>query len=191
MGGSEVSDCWIQTFTGRQFFPLNPRVEDIVIEDIAHALSLQCRFSGHVKCFYSVGEHCVRIARQLILEKRSRTEIVWGLLHDASEAYLVDLPRPLKRSPVLGPAYRQAEERLMLAVCQRFHLPFQQPECVTEADHRILITEKRDLLGPAPAPWSEEQGVAIEPYPNPIVPFFRVDSVEIAFLNLYAEYGIA
>jgi 5'-deoxynucleotidase YfbR-like HD superfamily hydrolase len=185
-----MSDCWLQTFSGVQFFPLSPRVEDIRIEDIAHALSNQCRFSGHVKQFYSVAEHSVRIARVLRNQGCKNEVVLWGLLHDASEAYLVDLPRPLKRTRELGDAYQKIEQNLMKAVCQRFGLPIFQPHCVSEADHRILITEKRDLLGPAPAPWSEEQGVAIEPYVWKIYPW-TPDQAEAAFLEAFGWYSHA
>jgi hypothetical protein len=159
-----MSDTWIQTFSGVKVFPLHPRIEDIKIEDIAHALSLQCRFADHVREFYSVADHCLHVAAIV-----PHQDALWGLLHDASEAYLVDFPRPVKRH-LLGKAYREAEARLMAAICERFGLPVDQPDSVTEADHRILITEQRDLLGPSPDKWTEEQGVAVEPYTFHIVP---------------------
>ena len=96
-----ASNNFIRTFTGRKFWPLSPRPEEIDIQDIAHALSLSCRWTGHTYCHYSVAEHSLRVsllAQQLILaENSSRNNVVitsareialWGLLHDASEASL-------------------------------------------------------------------------------------------------------
>ena len=84
---------WIQTFTGRAFYVLDPRPEDVDIEDIAHALSMQCRFAGHCREFYSVAQHSVTASWLVPPE-----DALWGLLHDAAEAYVVDLPRPIKRA---------------------------------------------------------------------------------------------
>jgi uncharacterized protein len=95
---------WIQTYTGKQFWPLSPLPEDIVIEDIAHALSMQCRFGGHVRTFYSVAQHSVHVS--LLVEPQYA---LWGLLHDAAEAYLVDLPRPIKKFSEMGLLYQEIE----------------------------------------------------------------------------------
>lgn len=97
---------WMQTFSGRQFWPCDPRADEVCIEDIAHALSMQCRFAGHVRKFYSVAEHCVRAS--WIVPDRFKLA---ALLHDAAEAYVVDLPRPIKRQPELR-AYLHIEERV-------------------------------------------------------------------------------
>ena len=69
---------WMQTFTGRQFWPADPRADEIDIRDIAHALSMQCRYAGHCTQFYSVAEHCVLLANAIPEQK------LWALLHDAS-----------------------------------------------------------------------------------------------------------
>src|ERR1039457_118422 len=87
-------DGFIGTFSGLRFWPLDPNPEKILIDDIAHALAHQCRFGGHASRFYSVAEHSVHVSRLCPPE-----DALWGLLHDASEAYLVDLPRPLKQLP--------------------------------------------------------------------------------------------
>jgi hypothetical protein len=94
---------WMQTFTGRAFYPLDPRPEDIDPVDIAHALSLICRYGGHSSRFYSVAEHCVLMSHAVAPE-----HALWALLHDATEAYLGDMIRPLKRSGrfTAGPASR-------------------------------------------------------------------------------------
>jgi uncharacterized protein len=138
------SDGSITTFSGIRFWPLLPNPADIRIEDIAHALAHQCRFGGHAREFYSVAEHSVRVSRLCLPE-----DALWGLLHDASEAYLVDLPRPLKLLPEFA-AYREAERRLQRAVAVRFGLPEGQPATVTEADDTMLWIEAHSLLGSMP-----------------------------------------
>lgn len=140
-------DEWMQTFTGRAFYPLNPRVEDIDPRDIAHALSLTCRYGGHVDRFYSVAEHCELMSRAV-----SPENALWALLHDATEAYVGDVIRPLKRSM---PEYRATEDQLMLVMCERFGLKPGMPEEVALADSRILLDERAALLGPSPRRWSD------------------------------------
>ena len=82
---------WIVTYTGKRFYPLAPRAEDVDIRDIAHALSLTCRFSGHTPWLYSVAQHSVLCATLVPQELR-----IHALLHDAAEAYLFDAARPIK-----------------------------------------------------------------------------------------------
>jgi len=137
---------WIQTAAGRKFYPLDPRAEDIDIEDIAHALSLNCRFNGHCRTFYSVAEHSVRVSRLL-----TGDEALWGLLHDASEAYLTDLPRPVKAQM---PAFRDWEDKLEKIIIEHFGLNWPMPEAVKTADDRLLSTEARDLMAEPPEVWS-------------------------------------
>ena len=135
-----ASDGFIGTFSGLRFWPLDPNSAKILIADIAHALAHQCRFGGHASKFYSVAEHSVHVS-QLCLPEHA----LWGLLHDASEAYLVDLPRPLKLLPEFAP-YREAERRLQRAVAERFGLAPEQPASVTEADDTMLWIEAHSLL---------------------------------------------
>lgn len=150
---------WIQTATGRQFHPFDPRPEDVCVEDIAHHLANMCRFTGATRSFYSVGEHCVRVSRVVAPENAFA-----GLLHDAAEAYLVDLPRPLKRSAEFAGAYARAERGVAAAICERFSLPegaFDHPD-VKRADEVLLVTEKRDLMAAPPAPWVETGAEPLE-----------------------------
>ena len=139
---------WIQTAIGGQFWPIDPRADEIVPEDIAHALSMLCRFGGHCKRFYSVAEHSVLLSRAVSPANR-----LWALLHDATEAYLVDVPRPLK--PFLV-GYREAEDKIARAVCERFGLPMEMPAEVKSADTRILTDERQQNMAPAPKPWSTD-----------------------------------
>lgn len=140
---------WIQTFTGKKFYPLDPLPDDIDLRDIAHALSNTCRFNGHTKKFYSVAQHSV-----LVSEVAPPEHALWGLLHDATEAYIADITRPVKQH--WQEWYKPAEHRLMASICKRFNLPLDEPECIKHADLVILNTEKRDLMGPAPDVWSRD-----------------------------------
>ena len=102
---------------GKHFYPLNPNPQDIDIEDIAHALSLICRANGHFKYFYSVAQHCIACAEEAV-ERGCSVEVILGcLLHDASEAYLCDVTRPVKKHIT---QYLQAEEKLQEVIWKRF-----------------------------------------------------------------------
>ena len=138
---------WMQTYTGRAFYPLDPRPEDVDPIDIAHALSLICRYGGHAKRFYSVAEHCVLMSRAVPAE-----HALWALLHDATEAYVGDMIRPLKRSMS---EYVKIEDRLLGVICERFGLDPVFPDAVKLADNRILLDERDAMLGPLPQPWSD------------------------------------
>lgn len=147
---TERTGDWIQTYTGMQFWPVDPRPEEINIEDIAHALSMQCRYAGHCIRFYSVAEHSVLLARHF--REDSVHMRLWALLHDASEAYLTDVPRPLK--PFL-PGYKEAESAVMAAVVARFNmLPFQMPAEVKRADGCILADEATQNMAEPPTAWN-------------------------------------
>ncbi len=145
---------WMQTFTGRQFFPLDPRAEEIDPVDIAHALSLICRYGGHTRRFYSVAEHCWLMSYAVAPE-----HALWALLHDATEAYVGDMVRPLKHHL---PEYQAAEARVWAAIALRFGLreldalPPAMPAEVKEADNRILLDERAALLTAPPAAWQQD-----------------------------------
>ena len=153
---------WIQTYTGKKFYPLDPRPEEICIEDIAHSLSLQCRFAGHCRFFYSVGQHSLLVSRSVSTENA-----MWGLLHDAAEAYLVDLPRPIKKYSELGRIYMQVETKLEEVIARRFGLPLDIPSEVKYADQRAVMTEKRDLM--RPCEWEKDNH--LDPFESRIVPW--------------------
>lgn len=148
---------WLQVYSGRQFWPLDARPEDVDIIDIAHSLSLQCRYAGHVKSFYSVAEHCLHVSRYVPQEFA-----LIGLLHDASEAYLVDIPRPVKR---FMPEYKVAEKALEAVIAERFGLQFPWPSDVMDIDNRILLDERAQLISAPPIPWGvdglEPAGVTV------------------------------
>lgn len=169
-GPTRVGD-WFQTFSGVQFYPFDPRPEDIRIEDIAHHLSMICRFGGAIRTFYSVGQHSVLVSHAVPEEFA-----LWGLLHDASEAYLGDMVRPLK---VGMPAYRDVEHRVMSVIAERFGLSWPEPPEIKIADNNLLATERRDLL-PHQLRWTESG----TPLANPITPWSS-DGAELVFLQRF------
>lgn len=164
---------WMQTFTGLKFWPLDPRADDVDIRDIAHSLSMQCRYGGHSLRFYSVAEHSVLMARAV-----SQGNAMWALLHDAAEAYLADVPRPLKRHLA---GYKDAENKVMAAICEHFDMPATMPREVHEADERILSDEVHQNM--APMPWharhSNPLGVELQ--------FWDPARAEIYFLDTFRK----
>lgn len=170
---------WIQTYSGKKFWPLNPMVDSVDIGDIAHALSLQCRFSGNTYKHYSVAQHCV-----LVSYVCDEVDALWGLLHDASEAYLVDLPRPLKEHSEVGKAYKVVEERVMAVICDAFRLGRVMPSSVGIADEVVLATEARDLMGGNLVEW----GLGMDPLDAVIEPWssrYAEDTFLTRFRALY------
>lgn len=134
-------DGTIATYTGTAFKPLDPDPALISIEDIAHALANSCRFTGHVREFYSVAQHSV-LCSEIVPDELALT----ALLHDASEAYLSDISRPIKMQPEFGDVYKKYEVRLEKAVAERFGLTYPWPDEVKWADNVLLRTEQRDLM---------------------------------------------
>lgn len=144
---SPAVNSWIQTRSGLRFDVLNPDPALIQIEDIAVSLSRQCRYTGHTSAFWSVAQHSVIVSQECDHE-----DALWGLLHDASEAYLIDIPRPLKRLPQFS-FYRDLEDGVMQAVCDRFGLPYDMPASVKRLDTEILVTEAEQLMQPLHPDW--------------------------------------
>ena len=137
---------FISTFSGQKFYPLDPRENEILIEDIAHALSLMCRGNGHVKHFYSVAQHSIFCAKEAALRGYSKKVQLGCLLHDASEAYISDITRPVKK---LLPSYLEMEDRLQSLIEKTLGLGTLTDEerakvkCI---DDTILRYELSDLL---------------------------------------------
>ena len=138
---------WIQTFTGKKFPLDNPDPELIDIEDIAHALSLLCRFNGHCTKFYSVAEHSVHVSREI-----APTLAMVGLLHDAAEAYLGDVPSPLKSQL---PQFKEFEWKMEQAIGERFGIDPELFKCaeLKRADVQLLVNEKAVLMVAEPENW--------------------------------------
>lgn len=179
MAAVERIGAWQQTFTGRMFWAQDPRPEDVFIEDIARALAMQCRFAGHCKDFYSVAQHCVLVSELVEKSMRQTFTVEWlirkralaALLHDAPEAYIGDLVRPLKHTD-FGKGYLEIEKKLATAIEKRFDVVLDpQHESISEADRVLLVTEKRDLLAPPPAEWTYAQGRGAIPMADEIEPW--------------------
>lgn len=151
---------WILTATGKRIDLLHPDPKLICLEDIAHSLSRLCRFNGHTGPHYSVAEHSQRVAD--IVPDEYQLD---ALLHDATEAYVGDMTRPLKQ---LLPRYQDIEHGIWLAICERFQINPVLPACVHKADMVLLATERRDLM-----PKHEDEWlclVGVDPLPKPIKP---------------------
>lgn len=123
----------IRLHSGRYMDPFDPKPEDICIEDIAHGLSHQCRFGGHTQNFLSVAQHSIGVALLVSAEHK-----LAGLLHDASEAYLGDIPTPIKKRL---PEYMEAEDRLMRIIADKFGFQYPLHQAVKEADRQALELE--------------------------------------------------
>lgn len=160
---------WIQTYTGMQFWPLGPRREDVRLEDIAHALANQCRFNGHCRKFYSIAQHSVLVANDLLARGFAGKVVTAGLFHDAAEAYLPDICSPIKGA---FPDFRVFERRLLAVIFDAIGIGVRgvtqlEWDAIKESDARLLATEARDLMGPPPEPW---EGLPL-PLPDKISPW--------------------
>lgn len=114
-----IMDNYILTFTKTKFYPLNPNMDDIKIEDIAHSLSLMTRANGHHKHFFSVAQHTINCYKEAKNRGYSERVQLGCLLHDASESYISDITRPVKQNLK---EYFVIEERLQKVIYQKFGL---------------------------------------------------------------------
>ena len=150
---------WLQTYKGGAFTPTAPRVEDLDLDDIAHTLSNLCRFTGHTQSFYSVAQHCCRVATELLhMQVDDPDVLLAGLLHDAAEAYVHDLPGPLKQLPALRAVYKPIE--LAVEDCIRRWAGLSEEAWsdprIKVADVTLLRTEAGELMSPLHESWSPE-----------------------------------
>ena len=190
---------WARTASGRIVFPRDPRPEDIVVEDVAHHLSLICRFGGAVRTLYVVGEHAVRVSRVVEMLGGTKAEQFHGLHHDDSEYVLGDWIWPLKHSEEMEAA-RGLEKRWEDAIAERFGLAKEMPAIVKHADLVLLATEKRDLtrspggdITPEALAATEKLGTkwrtdAHAPLPERIDPW-TPEVARAAFLASHVELG--
>jgi len=152
------------TLSGKNYLPSHPTHDLININDISHALSNICRFAGHVSSFYSVAQHSVLVAR--IIEGLGGNPYMQlhGILHDATEAYLTDIPTPVKR---LITGFDTLEDNFYRVIAEVYGLEPELPEIVKRADGIALATEARDLMGD-PKNWRlphEPCGIIVIPKP--------------------------
>lgn len=142
----EHIEPYIETYSGIHFYFLDPSPDMVEVEDIAHALSMQCRYTGHIKHFYSVAEHCVHVSH---LAKNP----LEGLMHDASEAYLTDIASPIK--PHLG-NYKDLEAGIMAVIARKYGLNWPVSGDTHDADRTQLKTEARHLLRTGGKAWLKD-----------------------------------
>jgi len=180
---SDHGKSWIQTFSKVKVYALDFRPEDVKIEDIAHALSLVNRFTGHTTVAYSVAEHSVRVARLVgSWYPSNRLLVLQALLHDATEAYIADIARPFKHLPEMAP-YRSIESQMEIVIAKRFGLPETLSPLVKDADEILLTTEARDLMSPLVEGWYLRK----RPLEHKIVPW-NADYAKDQFMMMFNAY---
>ena len=177
---------WIQTYTGKKFNFSQILLHDFCIEDIAHALSNRCRFNGHCIAFYSVAEHSIAVSRIAPSEVKLHC-----LLHDAAEAYLPDIPSPIKpyfhfNLQGISKSFHQLEEIILNLIYNKLNIlpPKRYQELLIKYyDLVMLATEKRDLMEKEPEPWCSLP----EPLKEEIKFTMTPKAVRDEFLKVYHE----
>ncbi len=176
----------IITYTGKIFDLLNPSPDMVCIEDIAHSLAYQCRYTGHTQEFYSVAQHCVLMAQNSDLPGDPMAK----LLHDADEAYIGDMARPWKdllrvSEVVFHIPIREFEQKIQDVIGLALGVDLKHSAEVKVGDFRMMATEVRDLM-PAGLPsdiWGIDINDPVEAVICPWPPF----TAEMCFLELYEE----
>lgn len=185
---SERFGDWMQTASGRRFYPLDPRPEEVFIEDIAHHLAAINRFNGATHVPYSVAQHSV-----LVSQVCPGAYALWGLLHDAAEAYLGDIIRPIKRNlqvrhKRLEEDFSHTESVVLSAIAKRFGL--RDPNYnvhVHNADTVVLGAERRDLMTPTDDVWSCLEGWEFRINRVPKIEPWSFDIAKSRFLRRFSE----
>jgi uncharacterized protein len=178
---------WMQTRDGHAIDLLEPDLSEVTIEELAHALSRINRFCGHTRTIsgYSVACHSVAVSMHL-----PPAYALWGLMHDAHEAFLGDITSPVKmalRALGGGEAFDKLESKLVVAVRRRWELHGPMPREVKVADLEALATERRDLLGEEARPWNlRVDGDPVRPWAEVMTPMSTQDGKR-AFLRRYEE----
>lgn len=173
---------YLQTVSGRWVNPFDPDPEQLDAGDIARSLANQCRFGGHCRAFYSVAQHSV-IVSELVESRGGDAEDAFAaLMHDATEAYLGDMPHPLKHRSALGRAFREAEGHLEQAIRDRFRI---RPDVleIKRVDRALLASERRAFSAET-WHWPELEGV--DPLDIELTAW-SPDEAEAAFNRRYAE----
>jgi len=184
-------DAWIQSFGGYKLKPFNLDSRTVSLKDIAHSLSMLCRFGGHIREFYSIAQHSVHVADILHTDGQGNRIALIGLLHDASEYALMDLPRPIKK---VLPEYIAAEEKLSYALYEVFGVSKEvvdlTKDVVKWADNVALVWEAKNLLGGPPIDnWTEHYEVGEPPcFPENSLPPKEAEEQFLARFSLYSGY---
>ena len=169
---SSATTSYVSTVSGNRFYPLEPRIDRVAIEDIAHGLAYQCRFNGQTREFYSVAQHSLIVASLVPSQLR-----LAALLHDAAEAYLGDMVKPLK---VLLPEFAAIEDKVTALIAEAFAIDFSDYAPIKRADLIALATEKRDLMPHSVERWAYLDDVRALPEPITVM---SPSQAKQAFLN--------
>jgi len=187
--GQERPGDWMQTYRGRSFWPLDPRPEEIFLDDLAHHLSMITRYAGACLNFYSVAEHSILITDWLAQNGFADDKEVlrWALLHDAAEGLgLGDVIRPVKR---FSPEYKRLELGIMeRGVIPRFGLSIAYPACVDIADRRILCDEQAQNMATPDDRWGAIEG--LKPL-GVALKCWEPKKAEVMFLEMAGALGLS
>lgn len=180
---TSVNESWLATSSGRVINLLDPDPDSFTIEDIAGNLSKLCRFNGQLKQFYSVAQHSMYVA-ELVPEPFK----LQALLHDATEAYVCDVPTPLKA--MLGRTYRDIEDRIAVAIGKRFGVELLNLHPTVKAADRVMLLSERDALQAKPQSWGQEMDEGLR-YPNFDPEYWlSMDQIRDKFIANYYKYGL-
>lgn len=172
----------METYTGLLVDPLDISMSQIRIEDIAHALSLQCRYNGHCKEFYSVAQHSVQVCD--FLDFGNPRIRLFGLLHDAAEAYLGDMIKPLKEEIPLYKEYEYIlQDRIFLTLCNFCSPCPGEKEVIKIIDTRMLITEAQSLMPSGGKDWA----IQAESIPGLRIEGMDPNEAETLFLSAFKD----
>lgn len=178
-----TSTDFIEVFTGRAFYPLEPKQEDLTVIDVAHALSLQCRYAGHTKFFYSTAQHSCLITDIAENEGASPDDLLKLLMHDAPEAYLVDVPRPVKQ---YMPEFRKWDKKINDVIYTWLGYPGGAiPAMQDSLDSRIIRNERRDLMFKSKHVWGVD---TLEPLGLPTIRAWSSEKAERLFIQKFNKY---
>jgi hypothetical protein len=177
-----MSEFWAQTFTGRRFDLLDPRVEDVVLADIAHSLAGSTRFNCHTRSGLSIAEHCIRVS-----DLCPDGLVLAGLLHDCAETYTGDCISPMKA--LLQPQWNRIEHRIQDVVAEAFGLDGQMlraPEVLGADRMALRIEAESGFTHPPVEGWTSKLGVPPPPIREPWEPM-SPEEAEAAFLRAFQE----
>lgn len=172
----------ITTYTRKHFDPVHPDPGLLCVEDFAHALPMICRGNGHVTTFWSVGEHCICCAKEAAARGYSRRLVLACLLHDASECYMSDVPRPLKQEM---PRYREIEDHLLSVIYEKYlgsDPTAEEQRMMKQIDNDLLWYDLTNLLEEPQEGDAPKLHITLD---YAVRPF---DAVEKEYLELFEQY---
>ena len=176
----------ITTYTRKHFDPVHPDPGLLCVEDFAHALPMICRGNGHVTTFWSVGEHCICCAKEAAARGYSRRLVLACLLHDASECYMSDVPRPLKQEM---PRYREIEDHLLSVIYEKYlgsDLTAEEQRMMKQIDNDLLWYDLTNLLEEPQAGDAPKLHITLD---YTVRPFAAVEQEYLELFEQYRETG--